>query len=34
VLGGLTVLYGLDPGWVIAHFLLSMALLVAALTLA
>src|SRR4051794_41916871 len=30
VLGGLTVLYGLDPGWVIAHFLLSMALLVAA----
>jgi cytochrome c oxidase assembly protein subunit 15 len=34
VLGGLTVLYGLDPGWVIAHFLLSMALLVAALALA
>jgi cytochrome c oxidase assembly protein subunit 15 len=34
VLGGLTVLYGLDPGWVIAHFLLSMALLVAAVTLA
>src|SRR3954462_9099371 len=34
VLGGLTVLYGLDPGWVIGHFLLSMALLVAAVTLA
>src|SRR3954452_1417583 len=34
VLGGLTVLYGLDPGWVIAHFLLSMALLVAAVALA
>lgn len=34
VLGGLTVLYGLDPGWVIAHFLLSMALLVAAGALA
>src|SRR3954469_4851851 len=34
VMGGLTVLYGLDPGWVIAHFLLSMALLVAAVALA
>jgi len=34
VLGGLTVLYGLDPGWVIGHFLLSMALLVAAVALA
>jgi len=34
VLGGLTVLYGLDPGWVIGHFLLSMALLVGAVTLA
>src|SRR5919197_5651013 len=28
VMGGLTVLYGLAPGWVIGHFLLSMALLV------
>ena len=34
VLGGLTVLYGLAPGWVIGHFLLSMALLVAAFALA
>ncbi len=34
VLGGLTVLYGLDPGWVIGHFLMSMALLVAAVALA
>src|SRR3954463_6311535 len=34
VMGGLTVLYGLAPGWVIGHFLLSMALLVAAVTLA
>ena len=34
VLGGLTVLYGLAPGWVIGHFLLSMALLVAAVALA
>src|SRR3954467_3823662 len=33
VLGGLTVLYGLAPGWVIGHFLVSMALLVAAVTL-
>src|SRR3954453_312557 len=29
VMGGLTVIYGLAPGWVIGHFLLSMALLVA-----
>src|SRR3954471_12755943 len=34
VMGGLTVIYGLAPGWVIGHFLLSMALLVAAVTLA
>src|ERR1041385_5054935 len=34
VMGGLTVLYGLAPGWVIGHFLLSMALLVAAVALA
>jgi cytochrome c oxidase assembly protein subunit 15 len=34
VLGGLTVLYGLAPGWVMAHYLLSMAVLVAASTLA
>jgi cytochrome c oxidase assembly protein subunit 15 len=34
ILGGLTVIYGLAPGWVIAHFLLSMALLVAAFALA
>src|SRR3954468_6816291 len=34
VLGGLTVIYGLAPGWVIGHFLLSMALLVAAVALA
>jgi cytochrome c oxidase assembly protein subunit 15 len=34
VLGGLTVLYGLAPGWVIGHFLLSMALLVGCVTLA
>ena len=33
VLGGLTVRYGLAPGWVIAHFLLSMLLLVACVTL-
>jgi cytochrome c oxidase assembly protein subunit 15 len=33
VLGGLTVLYGLAPGWVIGHFLLSMALLVVCVTL-
>jgi cytochrome c oxidase assembly protein subunit 15 len=30
VMGGLTVLYGLAPGWVMAHFALSMVLLVAA----
>src|SRR3954447_7487571 len=34
VLGGLTVIYGLAPGWVIGHFLLSMALLVAGVALA
>jgi cytochrome c oxidase assembly protein subunit 15 len=34
VLGGLTVIYGLDPGWVIGHFLLSMLLLVASVALA
>src|SRR3954463_6761621 len=34
VLGGLTVIYGLAPRWVIGHFLLSMALLVAAVALA
>jgi cytochrome c oxidase assembly protein subunit 15 len=34
VLGGMTVRYGLHPGWVIGHFLVSMALLVAAVTLA
>ncbi len=33
VLGGLTVLYGLEPGWVVAHFLLSMALLMASVAL-
>src|SRR4051795_11468542 len=33
VMGGLTVIYGLDPGWVIAHFLLSMALLIACVAL-
>src|SRR5688572_3805327 len=30
VMGGLTVLYGLAPGWVMAHFLLSMLILVGA----
>jgi cytochrome c oxidase assembly protein subunit 15 len=30
VMGGLTVLYGLAPGWVMAHFILSMVILVAA----
>jgi cytochrome c oxidase assembly protein subunit 15 len=30
VLGGLTVRYGLAPGWVMSHFLLSMIVLVAA----
>src|SRR3954467_11549883 len=34
VMGGFTVLYGLAPGWVIGHFLLSMALLVAAVAFA
>jgi heme a synthase len=34
VMGGLTVLYGLAPGWVMGHYLLSMAILVAAGTLA
>ena len=33
VLGGLSVVYGLAPGWVMAHFLLSMLLLWAALVL-
>jgi cytochrome c oxidase assembly protein subunit 15 len=33
VLGGLTVIYGLEPGWVIGHFLLSMLLLVACIAL-
>jgi cytochrome c oxidase assembly protein subunit 15 len=33
VMGGLTVIYGLAPGWVIAHFLLSMALLIACVAL-
>jgi len=34
VLGGLTVWYGLKPGWVMSHFILSMLILVAASTLA
>jgi cytochrome c oxidase assembly protein subunit 15 len=34
VLGGLTVWYGLAPGYVMAHYLLSMAILVAAAQLA
>jgi heme a synthase len=34
VLGGLTVLYGLSPGWVMSHYGLSMLILVAAATLA
>ncbi|HVS68275.1 MAG TPA: COX15/CtaA family protein [Mycobacteriales bacterium] len=33
VIGGLSVLYKLSPGWVMAHFLLSMLLMWAALTL-
>jgi heme a synthase len=33
VIGGLSVVYGLAPGWVMAHFLLSMVLLFAALVL-
>src|SRR3954447_11084457 len=34
ILGGMAVLYGLAPGWVMAHFLLSMAILSGAVTLA
>jgi cytochrome c oxidase assembly protein subunit 15 len=34
VMGGLTVLYGLAPGWVMGHYLLSMAILVDAGALA
>ena len=34
ILGGLSVLYGLAPGWVMAHFLTSMAILGGAVTLA
>src|SRR3954451_18712411 len=34
VLGGLSVLYGLAPGWVMAHFLTSMLVLGGAVTLA
>jgi cytochrome c oxidase assembly protein subunit 15 len=34
VMGGLTVLYGLAPGWVMGHYLLSMTVLVAAGALA
>jgi heme a synthase len=34
VMGGLTVLYGLAPGWVMGHYLLSMTILVAAGALA
>jgi cytochrome c oxidase assembly protein subunit 15 len=33
VLGGLTVVYGLAPSWVIGHFLLSMLLLIACVAL-
>jgi cytochrome c oxidase assembly protein subunit 15 len=33
VLGGMTVIYGLEPTWVMGHHLLSMLLLVAAVTL-
>ncbi len=33
VMGGLTVLYGLAPGWVMAHFALSMVIIVAAAAL-
>ena len=33
VIGGLSVVYGLAPGWVMAHFLVSMLLLLAALVL-
>src|SRR3954451_11226001 len=34
VLGGLSVLYGLAPGWVMSHFLVSMLILAGATTLA
>ena len=34
VMGGLTVLYGLAPGWVMGHYLLSMAILIVAGALA
>jgi cytochrome c oxidase assembly protein subunit 15 len=34
VLGGLSVRYGLAPGWVMGHFLLSMVVVAAAVTLA
>src|SRR3954451_9950601 len=34
VLGGMAVLYGLAPGWVMAHFLLSMLILAGAVALA
>jgi cytochrome c oxidase assembly protein subunit 15 len=34
VMGGLTVLYGLAPGWVMGHYLLSMTILLAAGALA
>jgi heme a synthase len=33
VLGGMTVLYGLEPGWVMSHHWLSMLLLIASLAL-
>jgi cytochrome c oxidase assembly protein subunit 15 len=33
VLGGMTVLYGLEPSWVMAHYCLSMVLLVASVLL-
>ena len=34
VLGGMAVLYGLAPGWVMGHFLLSMVILAGAVSLA
>src|SRR3954449_5850476 len=34
LLGGFSVLYGLAPGWVMAHFLLSMVILAGAVALA
>lgn len=34
ILGGLSVIYGLAPGWVMAHFLTSQAILAAAIALA